>query len=68
MWVLTEGYNDYDQHGDYFLHAWLFKPTNSQLLEYIDGSLLSWVLNGGGRIGTEYNWFNLRELHNKILT
>ena len=68
MWILTEEYNDYDQHGEYFLHAWLFKPTKSQLLEHVDGSLLDHILAGGGRLGTEHVWYYLRELHNEIKT
>lgn len=66
VWVLTEEWND--SVGEYFVHAWTFKPTKSQLLEHTDGRNLDWVLMGGGRIGVEYRWYNLREIHNEIKT
>lgn len=62
IWVLTEGYNDYDQHGEYFLMAWLAKPTRDDLLK--EGILehdLIHVLNGGGRRENEYSWYLLNE-------
>lgn len=27
IWILTESYNDYNQHGSYFLAAFLRKPS-----------------------------------------
>lgn len=64
IWVLTREYNDYDQHGEYFVHAWTSKPT----VEQIDKALNGWenreecehILNGGGRRGYENSWYFLR--------
>lgn len=33
VWVLTETYNDYNQHGAYFIKVWKNKPTVEQLQE-----------------------------------
>jgi hypothetical protein len=33
MWILTESYDDYDQHGDYFVTGWCEKPTVEQIAE-----------------------------------
>lgn len=63
MWILTEEYNDYDQHGEYFIAAWNDKPTLDQLLdmEILGNENLEHILNGGGRVDIEYQWFNLHE-------
>lgn len=34
VWVLTESYNDYDQHGECFSAIWEKKPSLEQLAEY----------------------------------
>lgn len=40
MWILTEEFNDYDQHGEYFRAAWNEKPTEEVLLNFfIEGGL-----------------------------
>lgn len=71
MWILTEEYNDYDQHGAYFVDAWVEKPTRGQILESLkarqeDGEaklpgcesrLADHILAGGGRVKTEYAWY-----------
>lgn len=75
VWVLTEEYNDYDQHGAYFVAVFLSKPSIEQLAECcadhkIDISCtiaagiksLHHLRNGGGRIGTESVWYNLEEV------
>ena len=73
IWVLTEEYNDYDQHGEYFVHAWNHKPSIQDLLEQgVERSrpkmndYLAHVLNGGGRIieGNYYDgqWYLLKEI------
>ena len=31
VWVVTASYNDYDQHGEYFLTFYFDKPTEAQL-------------------------------------
>lgn len=73
VWVLTEEYNDYDQHGEYFLHAWDHKPSREELEVHIDEKsrydqpdYISYVLNGGGQIDNvkyyEYKWYILKEI------
>ena len=63
VWVLTEEYNAYDQYGEYFLKAFKNKPTKEQLL---DSRVHPWdvehVLNGGGRVKYENQWYNLNEI------
>lgn len=62
VWVLLESYNDYDQHGDYFLAVFKDKPTKDQLLEYgVSQGEADHVLRGGGRIGYENSWYYLRK-------
>jgi hypothetical protein len=73
IWVLTEEYNDYAQHGEYFLHAWDHKPSREELQVIIDEEsrhtqpdYIGYVLNGGGRIDVdnhyEYQWYILKEI------
>lgn len=63
IYVLTEEYNDYDQHGEYFLHAWDHPPSLLELRErgfYGDYEHLN---AGGGRTSKyEDQWFFLREI------
>ena len=61
FWVLTEAYNDYDQHGVYFLAVWGHKPTIHEVATKIGGNfvLATHVLSGGGRQGSEDQWYNL---------
>lgn len=62
IWILTEEYNDYDQHGEYFLAVFKEKPNHSKLTSYgVPQDKLRHVLNGGGRKDSEYQWFFLRE-------
>lgn len=66
MWILTEQYNEYDQHGEYFIAAWNEKPTIEKLGEVhwfagCSEEFLEYILNGGGRIYPEYQWYNLHE-------
>lgn len=34
MWILTEEFAEYDQHGEYFRAAWLEKPSEEVLLAF----------------------------------
>ncbi len=66
VWILTEEYNDYDQHGEYFVEAFEAKPTTQQLIDAgVEESRTAHVLSGGGRIelGSYYDnqWYHLRE-------
>lgn len=73
IWVLTEDFDDYDQHGEYFIHAWNHKPTREELIEQgveehrtNTKDYIGHVLSGGGRvmIGNYYDhyWYNLKEI------
>ena len=63
IWVLTEEYNDYNQHGEYFIHAWDHKPSNSELWSQgVAQDRTRHVQNGGGRENTEDHWYILEEL------
>lgn len=74
VWVLTSSYNDYDQHGEYFCCVWKTKPTTEQLVQYFKYTenntydvmqALEFILhvqNGGGRRGTENQWYLLKEV------
>lgn len=77
VWVLTREINEYDQHGSYFEAVWAKKPSVQQLVSYFsDGNKTSYhsdvikalefflhLHSGGGRMGTEYEWYNLEEVN-----
>lgn len=70
MWILTEEYNDYDQHGQYFLDAWVERPSHDQLVVALlaagytaTDEFVEHTQKGGGRIHQEYSWVHLFE-HN----
>ena len=61
VWVLTREVNDYDQHGEYFVAVFGSKPTHEQLTALdVPKTRLRHVLNGGGRVEFEDEWFHLR--------
>jgi hypothetical protein len=68
MWILTESFNDYNQHGDVFVSAWRKRPSDSQLknemkalgYEYTD-EMIAHLQAGGGRVKWEDSWYNLFE-------
>ena len=64
IWVLTTAYNMYDQQGDYFVAAWLSKPTESDiaLAANVGRVEAEHIFNGGGRRKVEDQWFNLFEV------
>lgn len=74
VWVLTNEYNDYDQHGEYFQAVFSEEPTLETLAEYFNEKaenkpylpdamaavvFLEKLRKGGGRNGTEDCWWNL---------
>jgi hypothetical protein len=66
VWVLTKEYNLYDQEGEYFVAVFANKPTTQQLEECsVPYDYLQHVLNGGGRLNIEEEWFYLREVETK---
>lgn len=62
VWVLTREIDDDNQDGEYFQAVFNLKPTKQQLLYMgIPSNRLDHVLEGGGRIWIEYEWYYLRE-------
>lgn len=64
MWVVTTEYNDYDQHGVYFLAVFSTKPSFQQLKALIkeDDVTVGKLTRGGGRQGIEDKWYNLTKV------
>lgn len=75
IWILTRAINAYDQEGDYFMSAWLQKPTRQELLKLLyEGSgenkdynsrhhaKVGHILEGGGREKIEHEWYYLKEI------
>ena len=72
IWVLTEEYNDYNQHGAYFVTWFSYKPEASDVKQVLQSiypelcgkdllDLATHVADGGGRRNDEDNWYNLEE-------
>ena len=63
IWVLTSEYNDYDQHGEYFEAIFIGKPTSKQIQKHchVTEQGAVHILNGGGRVKYEDQWYNLRK-------
>lgn len=62
VWILTKEINQYDQEGEYFVAVFKDKPHHTQLTSHgVPQNRLRHVLNGGGRVDAEYEWFFLRE-------
>jgi hypothetical protein len=66
-WILTEEYNDYDQHGEYFVAWFPEKPTTEELSKYFDEDTSKHILTGGGgrrQLGLrwEEHWYFLKEI------
>ena len=63
IWLLTTEYNDYDQHGEYFVSAWGHRPTFVELgVAGVDGANIRHVQAGGGRKDDEFQWWYLKEM------
>ena len=54
VWVLTEEYNDYDQHGEYFLAVFKDEPTTADLKNF--------GYNHFGRQKNEFSWVNKQKV------
>ena len=63
VWVVTREINEYNQDGEYFVAAFKSKPTFQQLKKLLNGDdvTIDKLTRGGGRQGTEYEWYNLLE-------
>lgn len=73
VWVLTREINQYDQDGAYFETVFAEKPTVKVMANYLSGkvhtddvmsalALCEHIIEGGGRVDAEYEWFNLEEV------
>ena len=65
IWIITRSINDYNQDGDYFHSAFINKPTKEELIKLFpneDDKFIDWLLKGGGRMGTEDEWFYLEQI------
>tara|TARA_R110000737_G_scaffold353158_1_gene402739 strand:- start:417 stop:665 length:249 start_codon:yes stop_codon:yes gene_type:complete len=64
MYIVTRVLNAYDQDGEYFVAAYLEKPTFKELrgLLSLDTVTTGKLLKGGGRQDHEDEWFYLREI------
>lgn len=67
VWVVTRCVNDYNQHGEYFVSAFLEKPSVEELMDIglTDLEAEACVTTGGDRIypsmGTD-EWYYLRQV------
>lgn len=70
VFVLTREINEYNQEGAYFVAAFAERPSVGALAEAMEGfnvpgnlmsaiALLEHIRNGGGRQGSENEWFAL---------
>lgn len=63
IWVLTREVNEYNQDGEYFVAAFSKLPSTKDLVSNgVHENDVAHVLNGGGRILWESEWFFLREV------
>jgi hypothetical protein len=69
MYVLTKEYNDYDQHGKYLVAVFDKEPTieNIKNLLECNNEYARHVLEGGGRINYEYDWYYLNKIKSGVL-
>lgn len=65
VWILTEEYNDYNQHGEYLVEVFETKPTKDVLAKTVcwepTSIAIDHLFHGGGRMKWEDSWYNLRE-------
>ena len=69
IWVLTEEYNEYNQHGAYFVTWFIIKPRASDVMKALHRDvceedlldLAAHIAGGGGRRNDEDHWYNLEE-------
>ncbi len=67
MWIVTRAINDYNQDGDYFVSAFLDKPTFQDLKKLLQSEsdvTIGKLIRGGGRQDFEGNWYYLTEMKN----
>ena len=60
VWILTREVNEYEQQGEYFVAVFGGKPAHEELTALgVPRNRLRHVLNGGGRVVHENEWFHL---------
>jgi hypothetical protein len=67
MWIVTRAINDYNQDGDYFVAAFIDKPTFQDLKRLLPNEsdvTIGKLTRGGGRQYDEHNWYYLTEMKN----
>lgn len=65
MWAVTRALNEYNQDGDYLVCVFKDKPDFQRLktiLSIESDEVINNLLEGGGRLNTEDEWFFLTEL------
>jgi hypothetical protein len=65
LWIVTADYNDDHQYGDYFVAAFIEKPTFQDLKKTLpdeDNFTINRIINGEGRLGFEPVWYNIIEV------
>ena len=64
IWIVTKAVNQYDQDGEYFVSAFLSKPTFEQLKTLLPShsdATIGKLTRGGGREANEGEWYYLDE-------
>lgn len=63
IWLLTRELHEYERFGEYFIALWRDKPDAWELVdEGVPYDETAHVLNGGGRVADEDEWWMLREV------
>jgi hypothetical protein len=65
LWIVTRAINQYDQDGDYFVAAFIEKPSFQELKALLpkeSDKTIGKLTRGGGRQGCEDEWFYLTEI------
>jgi hypothetical protein len=62
IWILTKSYNDYNQHGDYFVAAFDKLPTERQLRDYGVDKDIEELLNTKQTNQYAFCYFELKEV------
>lgn len=71
VWILTEEYNDYNQHGEYFICWFPRFPSLEELKsavekntgEHLTDKEAQNILDDKGRVGLAASWFNLEYIN-----
>ena len=64
-WIVTREINEYDQDGEYFVGVFDDKPVFKELSDMLpeeNNTTIGKLTRGGGRQGTEREWFHLTEI------